>query len=534
MKRPALIIVLTLGAWLATSAPYIAGWVNQPRGGLYLATNPASSADTPAYYSNIEQARQGRLVFANQFTSEPQKPSFFHPVWLIGGWVAMIFSLSPIIAFHLLRLVSIIVFIVALERLTRSWFSNQRDHVVALLLVLTSSGLGWTMMQKIFEGRAVLGRSIDLWVDEANTFRSMTHSALFVISQLLVLGSLWLMYRRTTGANSRWPWLGGAGLAILGIIHPYDIVTVLAVTVVWYVFWCLSDRSRGRRWSVGRTFIGWWAWLLPVMMYYYVFPWQQVGVRGWFMQNLNLSPTPWAVLLGFGFLLPLAAAGAIISWRDSRRPTALLVCWVATVLIMLYLPGITIQRRFLSGLHVPLALLSAFAIVWIIGQIRSRAAYGLVAAGILALLSITNASRQVADVKTMISPSRADYPVYLDANNNQAFIWLKAHSQLDDVVLANFWNSNTMAGLIARPQVFAHPNQTVRSWDRERDWKTIVDGATNSAERSTILQKLGVKWLYWSSQDAARNSYQPAEDTIWLRAYQNTGVTIFELQVNRS
>lgn len=532
MKRSTLIIVLTLGAWLATSAPYIAGWINQPRGGLYLATNPASSADTPAYYSNIEQARQGRWIFANQFTSEPQRPSFFHPLWLIGGWLAVVFSSSPIIAFHLLRLVSILVFIVVLERLTGSWFTRKRDHVVALLIILASSGLGWIITQRVYNGREILGAPIDSWVDEANTFRSMSHSALFVLSQLLILGSLWLMYRRTAGTKSRWPWLGGAWLAILGVIHPYDIVTVLAVTVVWYAFWCLGDRSRGQRWPVARTFIGWWAWLLPVMLYYYFLPWQQVAVRGWFMQNLNLSPTPWAVLLGFGLLIPMATVGAIISWRDSRRPTALLVCWVVTVLVLLYLPGITIQRRFLSGLHIPLALLSAFAVVWVIGQIRSRATYALAATGILAILSITNVSRIIADTKTILSPSRADYPVYLDANNNQAFIWLKAHSQLDDVVLANFWNSNTMAGIIARPQVFAHPNQTVRSWDRERDWKTVVDSDTDSGGRTAILQKLGAKWLYWSSQDAAKNGYRPAEDKIWRTAYQNSGVTIFELQGN--
>ena len=165
MKRSTLIVLLILGTWLATSVPYLAGWINQPPGALYLATNPASSADTPAYYSNIEQARQGRWIFANQFTSEPQTPSFFHPLWLLGGWLAAVFSLSPIVAFHLLRLLAIGVLIVILEHLTRPWFTHQRDHVVALLMVLTSSGLGWTMIQRLYEGRAILGWSIDLWVD---------------------------------------------------------------------------------------------------------------------------------------------------------------------------------------------------------------------------------------------------------------------------------------------------------------------------------------------------------------------------------
>jgi hypothetical protein len=277
-------------------------------------------------------------------------------------------------------------------------------------------------------------------------------------------------------------------------------------------------------------------WLVPVVLYYFFVPWQEPAIHGWFVQNINISPTPWAVALGFGLLIPMAAIGAVISWRDSRRPTALLVCWILTVLLLLYLPipGATIQRRFLSGLHMPLALLSAFAIISVIGRIRPRIMYGLAALGVLAILSITNVARITKDTINIINPDRADYPVYLDANNNQAIAWLKKHSQIDDVILANFWNSNIMAGLIARPQIFAHPNQTVLSWDRERDWKAITDGVTDPTVRHEKIRQLRVRWLYWTNQDAAMNSYQPAEDTIWLTAYKSAGVTIFELQDDRS
>lgn len=525
MRARIVSIVFIVAACFVTSLPNIAGWTHQPTGGIYLGATPGSSADTASYYSQIEQARQGRWLFANQLTSEPQTPSLVQPIWLIGGWLARWLHLTTPVSFFLLRIIAVTAFVWLALRVFAAWGLSRAERLVVMIMLVTSSGLGWIWLRHTYDGRAILQAPVDLWVDESSTFFSLSHSALFVVSQTLIAAILWSVYRLTT---SRWSsgWWVGPLMLFLAIIHPYDIVPVVAITCVWFAAWSTTSASAGHRRRVAHTLLGWFAWAVPAAIYYYAVPWQQPAVRGWFIQNINLSPTPLAVMLGYGLLWPLAVVGAVVTWHDSRRPTRLLACWVVTVFALLYLPGFSIQRRFISGLHIPFATLAGFGAWFLLQKYRQpiRAVFGIV---ILSMLSLTTVLRVMTDVQHIVHPTTADYPVNINADDAVSIVWLRQHSSIDDVVLANFWMSNTIAGLAGRPQVFAHPNQTVASWARERDWKSIMDGTTTKVDRDAILDRLHVRWLYWTAADDQRYSYEPENDQRWVMAYQKNSVTIF-------
>ncbi len=530
MKRWHQTGLVIIALWLATSAPQIAGWLNQSDAQRYLARIPSNPSDTAAYYSDIEQARQGRWLFANQLTSEPQRPSLFHPLWLVTGWLAARGHLTTPVAFQAVRLIALALFVIVLDSIISQIFGRRRHQLIALAIVTTSSGLGWLVAGQTFNGRAILGAPVDLWVDEANTFRSFSHSALFIGSQLLLLLVLWATYRQSQGQPVRYTRWVGPCLALLGLIHPYDLVSAGAVAVVWLSVWLVTDAPDRSRFKIAiRTVATWWLWVIPVAVYYLALPWQQAAMRGWFLQNTNPSPSVAALLMGFGLLLPLAAVGAVTSWRARGRLTPFLVCWAVTVLVIIYTPQLSIQRRLLSGVHVPLALLAAAGFVWllernIVNRLKPAAALLGVAA-----LAITNLKLLQADVRDTRYPNDRGYPIYASRGTMRALDWLRRNSAVDDVVLANFWDGNTVAGLAGRPVVFAHPNQTVASWKREQDWETFIRSTTAPDDRQAVVSRLGVRWLYWTEPDTP-GGYHPEQDARWLMRYRDDDLAIYQLQ----
>ncbi len=77
-------ILLCLGLVVALYIPYIAGWMMTPPGYHYVWE--VYNADEAAVYDAwMYQAMEGRWIFADLFTTEPQRPYFFNVFHLFWG-----------------------------------------------------------------------------------------------------------------------------------------------------------------------------------------------------------------------------------------------------------------------------------------------------------------------------------------------------------------------------------------------------------------------------------------------------------------
>lgn len=534
MKDSRLRLIAIVFLCLLTTMPQLVGWSRSGANALYLGRIPSNPADTAAYYSNIEQARQGRLLFANQLTSEPQEPSQFHPLWLLTGWLAKLFGLTPPTAFQVTRLLALGIFVVTIDRLLVRLFSRTRARIVALVTICTSSGLGWLFAQQAYIGTDILSAPIDLWVDEANTFRSLSHSALFVVSQVLLLTIVWRVFVWTQNGRQRYDWLIGPSLALLGYIHPYDLITAGAVSAVWVTVWTFTARpARDRILQVIQQVAVLGVWLVPVAAYYYFGPLREPAVRGWFEQNITLSPKPLAVLIGYGLLWPLSILGASTHWKRYRW-VAFVSTWIIVVMVCMYIPGLPIQRRLLSGVHIPLALLATLGLQWVIqrGIVPRWQTATLVLS--LVFLATMNTKHLQADIRGILHPATLDYPVFISGDAWSAMKWIQSNTGSHDVIMASMWDGNAIAGLAGRPVVVAHGNQTVAANDRERDWERFRDGTTTPTDREEIVARLGVRWLYWTTEDQRVSEYRPGSDGSWRAAFTTPTVTVYSLQRQRS
>lgn len=520
-----------LGLTLLSSLPALFGWLNSNSQRVFIGRIPYSTSDTGPYYSIIEQVRQGRILAGNQFTSEPQQPSLLHPLWILLGWLAALTHLSTPWAFHLSRVLAVGLFLWVLERGLRVLFADWRTRLLAVVIVGTSSGLGWIIYLRSPTPPHFMQVPVDLWVSEANTMLSLMHSSLFVLSQLFLCLVYWATYQLTL--HRRNTWYIGPLLLVLGLMHPYDMIPVGMVTLVWMIGWLVVQAPpRAERWRATWQYVRWWLWVIPIAPYYLLIVLHQPAMVGWLKQNVDITPGAPQMLLGYGLLWPLALSGAWRLWKTHRAEMLLLVAWVAMTLVLAYWPGLSIQRRLLNGLHIPLAILAAVGVLWFTNKvIFPRLKYVFLALAML-LLAATNLDLIKSAVANDLWPDRADYPMYLNRQEAQGLVWLRNHSTFDQVVWCDVWSGNTVAGLIARTVAFGHGNQTLHPGLRDQDWKNFIRADYPNADRMAMLKRLHITWLYWTPAEQAESTYRPAQDQRWQLDYSNSAMQIYRLQLH--
>lgn len=529
-KTVGLVLGAAVAVWAISGWPLWIGWQTTPADEVFLARVPITASDTPAYYSQIEQSRQGRLLFANQFTSEAQRPTLFHPLWLVTGWIAAIANLTPPIAYQAARLLATIAFMWLAWVVLGRMFTHPRWRWFGLILLVTSSGLGWLTSQEFRQHIDLGATPVDLWVAESNTFMSISHSALFIGSQALMLFILWQFWRWVEGERMGGQrWLGPA-LALLALIHPYDVITVVSVMGAWAVWQTLQGRLTTAQWrNLLISGAQWAAWLVPVVLYEGLVVFREQAMLGWLQQNLDYSSAPYLVLLAYGTLVPLAAYGAFDRKNQQSSLTAFLVVWIIVTLLLLYFPGLTVQRRLMNGLHIPIAILAAAGLMAVSRQVRGLWR-GVVVGLILVTATFSNVLNITTDSQAVIPGHTVHYPPRITQSEAAAAEWLRDNTQISDVIWAEVWLGNALPGLNGRTVVMGHAHQTLNLQGRLRDWLAFQQGQHSESERSAMLQRLNVDYIVWRDQDRIPGGHQPDHDPRWQLRFIDQSVRIFALE----
>src|SRR3989338_4794935 len=70
---------------------------------------PYNVVDTNTYFSFMQQAKEGHLLFTNRYTPENVPHLIFSPVYLILGWFTLF--LSQVLAYYLFKFIFLILFV---------------------------------------------------------------------------------------------------------------------------------------------------------------------------------------------------------------------------------------------------------------------------------------------------------------------------------------------------------------------------------------------------------------------------------------
>lgn len=520
-------------AVLLTAVPPLYGlYLARARGLVWAGLQYLSPGDFNVYLSYIEQAKQGRLLFENLYTTEKLFP-VLNVFWLLAGWLARLFHLSPLAAFHVIRTLLIPPLAVSAYALTAFFFQESRRRLTAFGLFMFGSGLG-LYLSPLFASSQPVGGSyqwpIDMWVAESNTFLTMLYSPHFIASlTLIILAVLLLLLAVDSGS---WRLAAGAGLAALLLFefHPFHAPTLYAVPFVWISWLTVRRRAGLRQWLAYCLFA---AVSLPAVAYHYYLTHYDAAAAALLRANLTITPKIWHVLIGLGAVGLLWLPGYLLLRR--REPARadrwdLLAIWVVVQGILIYSP-LTFQRRLLEGIEFPLALLTVPVIFWA-GQrfwrwIGSDRTYGYalctVAAVIVFLPSTVSAMVRSLDAYSSNKP-----PIFFYSRDEFAAMdWLRRSTPLDAVILGSATSGNKIPGLTGRRVYLGHWVNTIDLGRKRREADSFF-GGMDDAQRLDFAGRQGISFIYCGPTERAAGGC-PADRAAFPVVYSGGEVTIMRV-----
>jgi hypothetical protein len=330
---------------VVTTAPYVTAALRPPVGTVFTGTFFYQD-DMYQYFSFVEQAARGEVVFANKFDPRPHRPAVVNVEWWFAGVLAFLLGGSPVLGFHALRVLAIVALLAASARLLAAAGIVGWRLAGALVLVGTAGGLGWLRLLVAAPGSQVPDILMGLY-----PFHQSLMNAHFVVGSALFAWALVLHLEWRAGLRTRWPWVA-AGWA-LGLSRPYDLVTFAIAAFV------LAWMRPGQRRPIAAVIEL--AWLAPVFGYYALLMHSQRGLGGWTgVQSGDLTPP----LIEFGFALLPALVLVAAFWRKPAAEDPLgvrraLVVWAAVVTAILVGYPSPMAKQFATTLGPAVVLLAA-------------------------------------------------------------------------------------------------------------------------------------------------------------------------------
>ena len=471
-----------------TCLPYLVAWQIAPEGTQYTGLL-INHLDGESYYAKMQQGVRGDWLFRLPFTSEPHDSAFVFTFYLALGHLAGWLGLAVPVVYHLARAAAGLFLLLVAYRFIARFFDRVPTRHVAFLLLGVSAGFGWLL--------APLGIvTADLWVAEGFTFLSLLvnpHFPLAIGLMLLLFLSVLDTLQVGGAQGTRLPTpriLGAAGLGLLlAVVQPFAVPIALAVLGVYLAL--LTWRERRLPWP--EMLVGGAALVAaaPIILYdLYVYR-SNPALAAWSAQNLTPSLPPWNYALGYGLVLLLALGGIVIALRRRERSGLFLLAWVGSVAVLLYLP-FALQRRFITGLHVPLTILAALGleqIIWPRLQERRRSLVTGLLVGFTALTSL------FVPLVAVVGVAQGRAPLVMSGDEAAACAWLRENSAWTDTVLAPPGSGHFVPAWAGNRVVYGHPFETIDAQTKEAEVTHFFSAKATADERRALLERYGVRYV---------------------------------------
>lgn len=486
---------LALACAFASVLPNLYAAIAAPAGSLYLGAQ-YNTDDHMVYAAWAHQAMEGRLLFDNRFTVDPQPGLTVHLYFLAIGWIAKLTGVP--LASALARAVLSGVFVWMLCGFVRRVVgSNGFVLRAGPVLALFGAGAGFlvwhTFGTEIVRSTAeplrmlMLGRlPIDVWQPEALGLPSMLTSGLFMAALCLIVAT----FNSMLDARESWRAVlpGALAFGALMNIHSYDALLV-ALVMLGFLTMAIVQGAATRAWIARAACIG--AGALPAAL--------------WFLHVLRtdpvfqaraatptISPNFRAVIFGYFGLIVFALAGLWLARDDDpttrKRVTAgagllalmmvvgflaaashedgfwmgpaawlgalaaalatlamlsrpnhawnLVAAWAVVGTLAPYFPAL-FQRKLAMGLGIPWALLAAMGLAPILArtEVGKRQVAGVLAVLALSATSVMWIARQFWFIRNNVSNTTV-HPVYVGGDVRSAIQVLENDPAARKVVLA--------------------------------------------------------------------------------------------------
>lgn len=463
--------------------------------------------DGNSYLAKMREGYNGAWLFTLPYTAQPGTGAAINLYYLFLGHVTRAFDISLIVTFHAARLFGAFLLCLALNKFFAAIFAEPVSRLWALAIALFGSGLGWLAL-------AFGGFTSDFWVAEAFPFLAAFANAHFPFGLALQIGLLTPLATRAAFGSIQMPAAVFAAV-LLSIIYPFGWLVVIAVQSGWLLL------QIARRAKLPTDLRQWLCVLvggLPFSLYSLWITNTHPVLSEWTLQNLTPAPTALDFLASFSPALILAFVAFYLSRRKIDDNLLFLATWLLIGILLVYFPS-SLQRRFVSGLYVPVVALAILAIQTLARNSRSfiRLALGLLVFSVPTSMLILATSAQAARAQNAA--------LYLNYAELQAYRWLDEHALPTDVVLASPDSGLFIPAYSQVRVIYGHPFETVEADKRRGEVLGFYSGQLSPAE---ILQFLGSANVSFVLYGPRERSLGPLPELPgWQLAYSSNDVDIW-------
>lgn len=476
--------------------------------------------DGNSYLAKMQLGWQGEWLFTLPYSSEPGAGALLFTFYIFLGHLSRLTGLPLLITFHLVRLVSLVVMLLALHRFLRAVFPDPAMQRMAFGLAALGSGMGWLALP--------LGSlTSDFWVAEAYPFLSAYANPHFPLGLALLLSILTLPNRAAPGADwhsgllGEWP--AGIAAFLLALVSPFGVVIALMVLGAFAALEALSPNSKNRippGDSIKNLILGRFAWVLlgggPLLLNYSWVAASHPQLSAWNAQNLTPSPPMWDLVLSLSPALILALPGGWWAVRRGNAEQRILVVWAVLGLLLMYLP-LGLQRRFIQGLYVPLVGLAVLGVA-LLTQPRARVYKSLV----IALFALALPTNLIILMLAGHGIQTRDPWLYLSAGESQALSWLATHTPQEALVLAAPQTGLFIPAHSGRRVFYGHPFETIDAERRAALVRAYFIGDPES-EAGLLLDRADYVFVGPRERALSGGAFDPG----WPVTYRNEDVSIY-------
>jgi hypothetical protein len=436
--------------------------------------------DGYSYLGKMRQGFDGHWLFRPDYTVRQSAGALINLPYVLIGQLARLGG--PLIVWlHSFRILHAMLLFFSLKRFINVLIQDDATRWRALSLALFGSGMGWLLL-----GRAELPP--DFWVAEAYPFLSSYTNVHFPLGLAL---QLWLLTPNEDQPNWREALSLALGAATLGLVSAFSVPVVLAV---WGGIFMLKLLARDDVWSVVRRGAAITLGGGLVIAYDYWVILRDPVLADWNGQNLTPSPPIWELLLAFAPALLAAAYGLLRSKQRHSPEMRLLTAWAVMIPILVYLP-FPLQRRFLVGYSIPVAILAVMVVhEWVKPERQRmvwRVVFGLaLPTNILILLS------------GMAAAFNHPPEAYLATYEVDAFRWMEQHLMelsAQPAVLAAPETGLLLPAYTGATVLYGHPFESYQG----ASMKPLVEAAYAESDISLLEDFPEIDFVYVGPREDA-------------------------------
>ena len=537
---------ISFGMTALLQLPYMLGYWTAPAGTAYSGLLVHLSDAT--YLVAIQLGIHGEWLYRIRFTSEPHVGAFLYTFYLALGHVARLLNLDAVTMWHVsLAVTSSVLFLVVFGFIAH-FIPHPNWRLVAFFIALF--GAGYDVFQLPFETwDPTSGVPLDLRMPEAHLFYSALTYPHYNAAIVLILVSFWCALRALSEHLARARWIGlclvgamaSAGVAM---VYPFLVLLTAGVLGVFYIF--LALRARKILWRAGIFLVLMFLPLVPLFLYYLNVLATNPVIRAWNEQVQTYSPNPIHYLLTYGVYLALALwnlrrVGFGKTFPERR---ALLWIWVGVVAVLLYAP-LNAQRRFVEGVHVPLAILATIGLYetalprlaqtrWFqnLAQRPNYSVAGLknfFTVVVLAFVSLSSIFLYVSALLTMTV--QQPYPLFRPQGELAAMDWLRANADREALVLSSYGSGAWLPYRADTRAFIGQYYETNHFSDKLKQVAKFFDARTEDAARIELLRAQKIDFVFFGRGEREVGTFDPARAAYLVRVFENVDAQVYAVQL---